>query len=288
MNIKSGIVINNTGSATVLGVASVLALAGLSILALSAEVWKVVAVGWVAFVAMVSGTALGARADATNPYGLVWGYGLAAGAMVASAAMFLVPQAMALGGQAGSPRIGGVGIAAGIVIGFGAHTIGHRLTHLEVGFDVTTAEITAHSLGAGLVIGAVYAGLPELGILLGLAIVSHKGPAGYAAARRLRRNGRHVTGLLVPSAGVGLAAIPVALVSVSLAPTGNALLFGFAAGIFLHVAMDFLPKCEAGSEIDAVLGTTDNAHALLDTLRIHAVASTTLGGLAVVLAWLFV
>jgi ZIP family zinc transporter len=278
--------VNNPRWAGILGGGAILALGLLSALALAGGVWKVVAIGWVAFLAMVAGTALGVRADETNPYGLVWGYGLAAGAMIASAAMFLVPQAMGLGAAAGSPRIGGIGLAAGIVFGFGAHTVGHRLTHLDVAVDVTTAEITAHALGAGLVIGAVYASMPELGILLGLAIVSHKGPAGYAAARRLRRSDKRAVSLLLPAAGVGLTAIPVALATVSLAPAGNALLFGFAAGVFLHVAMDFLPKCEAGSEIDAVLGTTEHQHGLLDTLRTHAVASTTIGGLVVVLAWL--
>ncbi len=40
---------------------------------------------------------------------------------------------------------------------------------------MTTIAIAAHALSAGLVIGLVYASMPDLGILLGLAIVSHKG-----------------------------------------------------------------------------------------------------------------
>jgi len=68
----------------------------------------------------------------------------------------------------------------------------------------------------------------------------------------------------------------------------NAVVFGFAAGVFLHVAMDFLPRCEVGGEVGEVARMSDDAHALLDKLRVHAVVSTSIGGLAVFLAWLFV
>jgi ZIP family zinc transporter len=64
--------------------------------------------------------------------------------------------------------------------------------------------------------------------------------------------------------------------------------FGFAAGVFLHVAMDFLPRCEIGSEVHELLSVTGDAHALLDRLRLHAVASTSIGGLVVLLAWLVI
>jgi len=249
---------------------------------------KVLVISWVAFVAMAAGAWLGARAVKTDPHRLVWGYGLASGAMVTSAAMFLVPQAMGLGTAAGTPRIGGIGIAAGIVAGYGTHTIGHRLTHVDTDFDTTALAITAHALSAGLIIGLVYAAMPTLGLLLGLAIVSHKGPAGYAAARRLTRKGLSATVLLLPAAGVGLTAIPSALLPIPQTPIANALVFGFAAGIFLHVALDFLPNCEAGSEIDEVCSLEENSHHLLDELRTHAVGSTALGAALVVVAWLLV
>jgi ZIP family zinc transporter len=47
--------------------------------------------------------------------------------------------------------------------------------------------------------------------------------------------------------------------------------------------MDFLPECETGGE--HVSGV---AHARLDRLRVHAVASTVVGAGAVALAWLLV
>lgn len=285
MSINSTSIFNNNGRVSAAGIAGAVGLAVLSAVAFTAGADKVLVISWVAFVAMAMGAWLGARADETNPYRLVWGYGLASGAMVASAAMFLVPQAMGLGGQAGAARIGGVGIAAGLVTGYGTHTIGHRLTHIETSFDITTLAIAAHALSAGLVIGLVYASMPEMGILLGLAIVSHKGPAGYAAARRLGRSGKSATALLLPAAGVGLTAIPAALLPVPESALLNAVIFGFAAGIFLHVAMDFLPNCEAGSEIDEVCELHDHSHDLLDELRTHAVGSTVVGAAVIVLAW---
>ncbi|MFC6733396.1 ZIP family metal transporter [Haladaptatus sp. DYSN1] len=266
------------------GYAGVLAFVVLSGLAVTAGLWKVLTIGWVAFVAMAGAAIPGKRAAASKHAGrLVWGYGLAAGAMVTSAAVFLLPQAFGF-----DPKIGGFGVAAGILLGFASHTVGHRLAHYDLPFDATTAHLTAHSLTAGLIIGVVYAALPELGLLLGLAIVSHKGPAGYAAARRLATNGKSTSVILLPAAGVGITAILSGLVALPESATLNAAVFGFAAGIFLHIAMDFLPRCEVGGEVGEVAKLTDDAHALLDRLRIHAVVSTSIGAFAVFGAWLVV
>ena len=243
---------------------------------------KVLGIAWVAFLAMVAGVVLGVRgAGGSHASRLVWGYGLASGAMVASASVFLVPEAIDH-----HPAYGGVGIAAGVALGYSAHTVGHRLTHVDAPFDDISVRLSAHSLADGAVIGLVYAAIPALGPLLGLAIVSHKAPAGYAAARRLAGDGLPVTPLLLPAAGVGVAAIPAALIAVPAIPWVNGLVFGFASGVFLHVAMDFLPRCEVGGEVYDVAMSGDGGHALLDRLRLHAVASTLLGGAAVVGAWL--
>ena len=289
MSINESSEINNfDGGLSLIGGVGVVALLALTVVAVVADLWKLIIIGWVAFAAMAVGAFLGGRATATDPQRLVWGYGLASGAMVTSAAMFLVPQAITIGGNAGAPQIGGIGIAAGLVVGYSGHVVGHRLTHLDLPMDVTTAQITAHALSAGLIIGLVYGSMPTLGLLLGLAIVSHKGPAGYAAARRLRRNGKPVSALLLPAAGVGITAIPSAALGVPDIAALNAVVFGFAAGIFLHVAMDFLPVCEAGSEIDEVCSLHEESHELLDQLRFHAVGSTVIGAVVVVVAWAFV
>ncbi|MFB6207531.1 MAG: ZIP family metal transporter, partial [Haloglomus sp.] len=174
--------------------------------ALFAGLSKVVAISWVAFAAMAGAALFGGRtAASTDANRLVWGYGLASGAMITSASAFLVPQAVG-----SDPQLGGFGIALGVVAGFSAHTLGHRAMHADLPFDHTAVELTAHALSAGAVIGLVYGNVADLGLLLGLSIVSHKGPAGYAAADRLRRADRPVSMLLFPAAGVGMAAIPAA------------------------------------------------------------------------------
>jgi len=257
----------------------VLALAFLSGYALVAgRPGKVVGIAWAAFVAMAGGVAIGVRVDGSSARSLVWGYGLASGAMVTGAAVFLVPQAVSY-----DPRLAGFGVAAGVLTGYAAHTAGHRLSHHDLPIDRTAAQLTAHAVSAGVVIGAVYAAMPNLGPLLGLAIVSHKAPAGYAAARRLRDAGRPVTGLLLPAGGLGVSAIAVSLLRLPPDPATDAVVFGFAAGVFLHVAMDFLPSCEAGGDVhEAVARSGDgHDHALLDRLRAQAVVSTVLGALAV-------
>lgn len=266
-----------------LGLVAAVLLVALSAVGLAAGAGKVTVIAWVAFVAMSTGAFAGARASTSYPVRLIWGYGLASGAMVASSAVFLLPQAVGL-----SPRVGGFGVATGLLLGYAAHIIGHRLGHVDIGLDLTAAQISAHALAAGAIIGLVYGAMPELGLLLGLAIVSHKGPAGYAAAHRLRSGGLPVSALLLPAAGVGLTAIPAALLPVPEIAALNAAVFGFAAGIFLHVAMDFLPRCELGSEVHDLLTVSGDAHALLDRLRVHGVLSTALGGVTVFLAWIAV
>lgn len=266
------------------GLAGAVGLLALSAVAVMANLWKVLMIAWVAFGAMAGGAILGSRA-ARVPVArrLVWGYGLASGAMVTSAAVFLVPQAIGF-----HPAIGGFGVAAGLVIAYSGHTVGHRLGHVDSPFDSAAAQLAVHSLAAGAIIGLVYAALPELGLLLGLAIVSHKGPAGYAAARRLGQSTKPVSVLLLPAAGVGLAAIPAALVDPPSTAQVNATIFGFAAGVFLHVAMDFLPECEVGGDVVEAAGVSADAHALLDQLRLNAVVSTLFGAAVVFVAWLVV
>ncbi|MFT4945602.1 MAG: ZIP family zinc transporter [Halovenus sp.] len=276
---------NRTAAAQerVVGVAGLVALVLLSVSATLAGVsWKLVTISWAAFAAMAIGAPLGARAvQSSHPLEPVWGYGLASGAMVTSAALFLIPQAL---GQ--HTRLGSLGIAAGFLGGYVGHTVGHQFTHLDLPVDHTTAELTVHALSAGAIIGAIYTAMPSLTSVLGIALVSHKAPAGYATARRLAGRGQSVVPLLLPAAAVGLAALPVGIVG--FAPGGElrGLLFGVAAGVFLHVAVDLLPECTTGSEscpVDAV--DHDDPHQFRDRLRRHAALSSTLGGVAVAIAW---
>ncbi|MCS4188909.1 ZIP family zinc transporter [Salinibacter ruber] len=157
---------------------------------------------------------------------LAWAYGLSSGAMITSAALFLVPNAVSH-----DVSLGGVGIALRIVGGFAIHTgLSPQASEGEAASIPVVWVLSMHSLGAGLVIGAVYATMPALGAVLGLAIVSHKGPAGYAAA-------------------VCIAAVPVGLIDPPTSDAFHAVVFGAATGLFLHVAIDFLPRCGWGSEL---------------------------------------
>lgn len=244
---------------------------------------KLFGIAWIAFLGMAVAGWLGNRAPRENAGALVWGYGLASGAMVTSAAVFLLPQAI---GQ--HATYGGFGVALGLLVGFGAHTLGHRLAHMNLPLDRTLAELTIHAVTAGAIIGIIYGNMPELGLLLGVAIVSHKGPAGYAAVNRYARQDGDWRAVLLPAAGVGIAATASSFLALPASAPIRGVVFGFATGVFLHVAMDFLPECELGSEVHESLTHEGDAHAVLDRMRIHAVASTAIGGLAVFLTWLIV
>ncbi|MEZ3114633.1 ZIP family metal transporter [Halobaculum sp. MBLA0147] len=245
---------------------------------------KLLWIGWVAFASMAVAAWAGARVSRERARTLVWGYGLASGAMITSASVFLLPQAINQ-----SKTFGGFGIALGLLAGYSGHALGHRLAHLDVPGDRAILELTAHSVSAGVIIGVIYANVPELGLLLGLSIVSHKGPAGYAAANRYVSRGGDWRAVLLPAAGVGVAALASSTLALPTdAPAVRGVVFGFATGVFLHVATDFLPRCELGSEIHEALSVEGDAHQLLDRLRTHAVVSTLAGGLVVFLAWLVV
>ncbi|UIP00948.1 ZIP family metal transporter [Halobaculum sp. CBA1158] len=268
------------GGAALVGAASTAALVAASGLALATGRVKLFGIGWIAFAAMSVAGWFGSRAPRHHTGTLVWGYGLAAGAMITSAAVFLLPQAM---GQ--HAVFGGFGVALGLLVGYGAHTLGHRLAHMDLPVDRSLAELTAHAVSAGAIIGIIYGNMPELGLLLGVSIVSHKGPAGYAAVHRFAGRGGDWSAILLPAAGVGVAAVASSFLALPASGAVRGVVFGFATGVFLHVAMDFLPECEIGSEVHESLEHEGDAHELLDRLRVHAVASTAVGGLAVFLAW---
>ncbi|WP_327054115.1 ZIP family metal transporter [Halomicrococcus gelatinilyticus] len=272
----------DVGQGWLLGAAGGFALVALTVVALGTGVnWKLVAISWTAFGAMALGAPLGARAAASeHPLEPVWEYGLASGAMVASAALFLVPQAL---GQHG--RFGSLGIAVGFLAGYVGHTLGHRLTHLDVPVDRTTAELTVHALFAGAIIGGIYTTMPSLTSVLGVALVAHKAPAGYAAARRLADQRRSVGALLLPAAAVGLVALPVGILGIAPNSGLQGLFFGVAAGVFLHVAVDLLPECTTGSESCPAGSFDGDVHAFRDRLRAHAATSAVVGAAAVVAAW---
>ncbi|GAB3278906.1 ZIP family metal transporter [Parasphingorhabdus pacifica] len=254
-------------SERVIAVGTVGTLAGLCVLAGAAQLWKLVVIAVVSCLSMVAGGVLGSR-TILDPRALTWAYGVTAGAMVTSACAFVLPTAI---GQ--EPKLGGFGIAVGVLAGFAMHIAGDRLRTRAAVLDDCVLRLTVHSVAAGIVIGAVYANMPSVGLLLGLSIVSHKGPAGYAAARSLHLAGQSVVPVVLPACAVGIAALVVGLLGWPLSTASTAMVFGFGAGLFLHVALDFLAHLEGPSS------------AGIPRLPGHATASAVTGGVIVVLAW---
>ncbi|PQJ36517.1 hypothetical protein BSZ35_14565 [Salinibacter sp. 10B] len=264
----------------------------LTIVGIWASLGKLLGIGWVAFAAMGGGTWMGIQSErrsagATKGQSrrLIWAYGLSSGAMITSTTLFLVPTAMSH-----QASLGGLGIAIGIVLGFAIHAM-HVSTEQPAGSVLPVVwELSLHSFGAGLVIGAVYAAMPALGPTLGVAIVSHKAPAGYAAARRLVRQGHSAWVLMVPASAVCIAALIVGIVDPPAADGLHALVFGCATGLFLHVAIDFLPRCGWEGEIHTVPASEsadrrDASGERVRGARWKAIGSTLLGGGLVVAAW---
>ncbi len=253
----------------------------LTVISLYQALWKVTAISWIAFAAMALALPFGKRHPQKETLsGLIAGYGLSSGAMITSACIFLVPSAIGH-----HPVYGGFGIAFGVMAGYAIHTLTHNLTHHTAFTEPVVLELSVHALMAGLIIGSVYAAMPELGLLLGIAIVSHKSPAGYAAARRLARREKGTLQMLIPSCAIGLTALPVSMLSIPENAITNALIFGFATGVFIHVAIDFLPECEIGGEIFKHADQDSISHHKLDFYRKRAVLTTFAGGLLVLLAW---
>lgn len=241
---------------------------------MASGLWKLASISAIAFAALAGGAALGALSErGRSQHIMAWGSGLASGAMITSACIFLLPTAVR-----NQPAAGSYGLALGMFGGFAVHLIsGFMGEHRRYG-DPATVKLTLHALAAGSVIGLVYAGMPKLGLALGVAIVSHKAPAGYAAARHLGSVGGSVSQLLLPASAVGLAALPVGLIHPTGSAVANGLIFGFATGIFLHVALDFLPAPEDSGQ---------HGSPWRQRSRLEMGAAPLLGGLLVFLAWLF-
>ncbi|MBA8824458.1 ZIP family zinc transporter [Saccharopolyspora lacisalsi] len=241
-------------------------LLGMCAAAGAAQLWKLLIIAVASCLSMIAGAVLGRRAIA-NSHVLTWANGATAGAMVTSACAFLLPMAITQ-----DPKLGGFGTATGVLVGFALHNADRLSTRTTP--DDCVVRLTIHAVTAGLVIGAVYASMPNAGVLLGLSIVSHKGPAGYAAARSLRRAGEPVTPVVLPACGVGISSIAVGLLGWSPPTSVTAVVFGVAAGLFLHVALDFLAHLERTPEPSG------------GRLSTHATASTLTGGAVVVFAWM--
>lgn len=206
-------------------------------------------------------------------------YGFSSGLMIMSACLFLLPQSFSR-----SIKFGGIGLGLGIIIGYIIHTLGHLVTHKKVILESNTLSLTVHSILAGVIIGFIYNTQPEISLILGIAIVSHKGPAGYNMAQKLVKEKDSIKYVIYPAIGIGLGSIPTRMISYSLNPLLEAFLFAIATGIFIHLSMDFLPNCE--KEEDIIKHSNCDDHAKIDKYRFQASLSTFIGGILILFLWL--
>lgn len=209
---------------------------------------KLVVIGLMAGAAMVAGWWLAERVVPTGGRGIAVADGLAAGAMIASACIFLLPSALA-----SDARNGGLGVTAGLLLGIALDWLMRAHEPEDAGGDNALVAITLHAAAAGAAMGLAYTAVPSLSVLLGVVIVAHKLPAGYALARARQGLGRSRWPILAPSCAVGLIAIPVALWAGphlgQSAGADNAWLAGLATGVFLHVGLDFARQPATGQPV---------------------------------------
>lgn len=211
-----------------------LAWAALVVLGITQEAWKPVQISVMACVTMLVGTALAGRDVAERP-ALLIADGLGAGVMVTTACVFLLPEATEFGAIPA-----GFGLAAGLAAGIGVIQRARMAGGLWHGWAPSVVALSVHALAEGVVIGVIYTRLPEISLLLGIAIIAHKLPAGYAAGQELHATSQPKTAVLVPACMTGIAAIPIACFMSPSRWDASALFLGLSTGIFLTVALDFL------------------------------------------------
>lgn len=263
-----------------LSVLALLALVAVVVLGLAVGRTKLIGIVVFAAVAMMLGVLVSYLSDFTTPGRQVWAYGLASGAMLASAAAFITPQAILQ-----HPEFGGFAIAFGYLIGYAAHELGHLVTHYELPINAATGELTLHALAAGSIMGVAYGALPTLTPLFGYGVVAHKFPAGFTGSEAVEQSGLPLSVMIIPASAVAIAAIPLSILTPDLSPVIKAVFFGLSAGVFAHVGIDMLPECShVGSHADSTHGTVQCSHDA-DRLRQYAVLSTLLGAGVIFVLW---
>ncbi|MFQ3285526.1 MAG: ZIP family zinc transporter [Halobacteriales archaeon] len=263
---------------SVLGLVALIAVVALGLAAGRTKLVGIVVFG---FFAMMAGVLVSLLGEFATPGRQVWAYGLASGAMLTSAAALIAPKAIGH-----HPDYGGFAIAFGYLIGYGAHELGHLVTHYELPINAAAGELTLHALAAGSIMGVAYGALPSLTPLFGYGIVAHKFPAGFTGSEAVENSGLPVAIMVVPAAAVAIAAIPLSILTPDLSPIVKAVFFGVSAGVFAHVGIDMLPECShVGSHSDSTGHGAVHCSPDADRLRQYAVLSTLLGAAAIYVLW---
>jgi ZIP family zinc transporter len=265
---------------SVLGVVALIAVVALGLVAGRTKLTGIAVFG---FFAMMAGVLVSQLGEFATPGRQVWAYGLASGAMLASAAALIAPKAITQ-----HPKYGGFAIAFGYLIGYAAHELGHLVSHYELPINAATGELTLHALAAGSIMGVVYGALPSLTPLFGYGIIAHKFPAGFTGSEAVEQSGLPVSVMVIPAAAVAIAAIPLSILTPDLSSIVKAIFFGVSTGVFAHVAIDMLPQCShVGSHGDSTGHGTVQCSPEADRLRQYAVLSTIVGAAAIYVMWQF-
>lgn len=89
--------------------------------------------------------------------------------------------------------------------------------------------------------------------------------------------------MVVPAVAVGIAAIPLSILTPDLSSIVKAVFYGVSTGVFAHVAIDMLPECTHG-DASSGHGSVECSRDA-DRLRQIAVVSTILGAAAIFAMW---
>ncbi|MFB6115379.1 MAG: hypothetical protein ABEK04_03725 [Candidatus Nanohalobium sp.] len=238
---------------------------------------KVIIIAWTAFFAMTLGSAFSFR-ELKSRKSVIWAYGLSGGAAFASILYFVLPKSLEM-----SKEFGITGVLTGFLSGLILHVVTHELEH-EAGEALTDlVSVTAHAAAAGFIIGQIYSDLPTISIILGISIVSHKLPAGFIISDKFGKGLKQALKFIaLPASILGSMALIVYNLSISMPTNIQALFFGFSAGIFLHVALDFIPEPEPESHLRKLLSEQeDPLHEKLDEVKFHCITSTVMGAAVV-------
>jgi signal transduction histidine kinase len=127
--------------AVLVGIAALVALVATLAIGYVVGREKLVGIASFGFLAMVAGVAIKRYGSFATPRRRLWSYGLASGAMLASAAALLAPKAI---GQ--HPTYGRFAIAVGYLLGFAGHELGHLVSHYDLPLNATVSEPTLHDV----------------------------------------------------------------------------------------------------------------------------------------------
>ncbi len=206
-----------------------------------------VILGAVAALANVAGGYVLVRARGVEPY-LRYFVSLGAAFLMCASLLEMMPESMHL-----MPRYGAILIMAGYcVVHLAEHTINAHFhygeeTHREefisahTGYSVL-GGLTVHSMFDGVAIGAGFEVSNWLGWLIFLAIILHKGPAGFAMASVMLASGR-TRAVAFYSTVVLAAATVLGVLLIQLVPSLVPFGLPIATGVALYVsASDLIPE----------------------------------------------